>query len=134
MPVLHVEAQVTANEILRAVEQLPAPELEQFVSDVLRLRARRGGAPVLSEEETDLFGQINGGLPEERYARFRDFVGRRREGTLTPDEHAELLRLSDEAERLNAKRIEALARLAQLRGKSLTALMDDMGIKAPAYE
>ena len=56
-------------------------------------------------------------------------MSRRRAGTLTPEEHQELLRLTGEAERLQAERIERLAELARLRGTSLGAVMNELGIR-----
>lgn len=47
MPTIHVEAEVSREELLKAVEQLSPQELSQFVSQVLTLRARRD-APGLS--------------------------------------------------------------------------------------
>lgn len=56
-------------------------------------------------------------------------MARRRTGELTPEEHQELLRLTEEAEQLQAERIERLAQLARLRGKPLRAIMDELGIR-----
>lgn len=47
MPTIHVEPEVSREELLKAVEQLSPQELSQFVSQVLTLRARRD-APGLS--------------------------------------------------------------------------------------
>jgi len=108
MPTLHLEAQVSAKDLLRAVEQLPATELDQFVSDVLHLRARRV-APTLAGEESDLLEQINRGMAEDARRRYRELIDKRRDEALTPEEHAELLRLTDEEEARNVDRLRALA-------------------------
>lgn len=79
--------------------------------------------------ESELLLAINRDLPAEVLERYRALMNRRRAGTLTPEEHQELLSLTDEAERLQAERIEHLAELAQLRGKPLGALMDELGIR-----
>ncbi|MDF5724673.1 MAG: hypothetical protein PUP91_30260 [Rhizonema sp. PD37] len=47
MPVIQVEAQVSAEQLLKAVEQMQAQEFEVFVTQVLLLRAQRE-APRLS--------------------------------------------------------------------------------------
>jgi len=133
MATIHREAQVSTNELLKAVEQLPATELDHFVNEVLHLRARRV-APALPEEESRLLEHINRGMPEDSRRRYRELIERRQGETLTPQEHAELLRLTDEDETRNAERLRALARLAQLRQTTLTALMDDLGIRTPEYE
>jgi hypothetical protein len=133
MPTIQLEAEVTPSELLKAVGQLPQADFDQFVSAVLTLRAQRI-APTLSDEEAKLFDQINRGLPDAVWKRYHDLIARRRDETLTPEEHAELMQLSDEEEKRNAERLQALARLAQLRKKPLPALMEELGIKTPAHE
>ncbi|HYN22045.1 MAG TPA: hypothetical protein VE078_13880 [Thermoanaerobaculia bacterium] len=72
---------------------------------------------------------LNRGLPDEKATRYRELTKRRQAGDLTPDDHRELLDLTDEVERLQAERIEHLADLARLRGKPLGALMEELGIR-----
>jgi len=79
--------------------------------------------------ESELLLEINRGLPSAVAERYRELTSRRRAGKLTPEEHQELLRLTDEAEQLQAERIERLAQLARLRGKPLRAVMDELGIR-----
>ncbi len=130
MPTLHVEAQVSPEELLQAVDQLGMADLERFVSRVLALRARRA-APSLPPEEAALLVQINRGLPAALRARLGTLNEKREDEALTPDEHAELLGLVAQVQALEVERIESLSRLARLRGVSLTALMDELGIRPP---
>jgi hypothetical protein len=51
---------------------------------------------------------------------------------LTSDEHAELLKLTHEAENRDAERAAALLELAKLRRLPIRVLMKQMGIKAAA--
>lgn len=132
MPTIQVEAQVSGQDLLKAVEQLAPSDLQQFVEEVLALRARRL-SPCLSRDEAQLLSQINQGLPEDLRQRYEQLIVRRREEVLTPDEHAELLRLTDDVERREADRLRALTELAQLRKVSLSALMKALGIRAPAH-
>jgi hypothetical protein len=63
MPVVQVEAQLPTDELLRAVGQLNQADLEQFVSQVIALRAKRQ-APSLPRAESELLLKINeGGVP-----------------------------------------------------------------------
>jgi hypothetical protein len=130
MPTLHVEAQVSPDELLEAVDQLGTADLELFVSRVLALRARRA-APSLPPEEAALLLQINQGLPAELRDRLALLQAKSEDESLTPGEHAELLALVPPVEALELQRIEALSKLARLRGVPLTALMDDLGIQPP---
>lgn len=85
-----------------------------------------------TERESELLLAINRGLPSEASQRYRTLIDRRRAGTLSPEEHHELLRLTDEAERLQAERIEHLAELSQLRDKPLSALLKELAIRPSA--
>jgi hypothetical protein len=133
MPASHLEALVSPDELLRAAEHLAPAELERFASQVLALAAHRR-APSLSHDETELLQAINQGIPPEVQARYAALIARRREGTLTPEEHAELVRLGDDVEIMDARRAEHLAELARLRGVSLDDVMASLGIRTPEYE
>ena len=132
MATVQVEAQLSSSELLKAVGQLSQSELEQFVFQVIALQAQRK-APRLPRVEAQLLLKINRGVPPDIQPRYDELVAKRRAGTLTQSEHAELLRLTDRMEQLEAKRVEYLARLARLRKTSLTALMQDLNIRPPAY-
>lgn len=130
MTTIHVEAHFSADDLLKAIEQLENTELERFVERLIDLKAQRS-APSLSEGETELLSRINRGLPSDLADRYRRLIEKRRASSLLLEEHEELLRLSDQTERLEAERVEALAELARLRGTSLPRLMSDLGIQAP---
>lgn len=132
MPVVQVEAQLPTDELLRAVGQLNQSDLEQFVSQVIALRARRQ-ASGLPRIESELLLKVNEGVPSDIQARYSELIAKRQAETLTPDEYEELLRLTRQVEKLEVRRVEYLAELARLRGTSLTALMEDLGIRPPTY-
>lgn len=132
MPIVQVEAQLSTDELLKAAGQLSRTELDQFALQIIALRARRQ-APSLPQTEAELLLKINQGLPLEVQKRYDELVAKRRAESLTPDEYDELLRLTDQIENLEARRIEYLAELARLRQTSLTELMEDLGIRPPAY-
>ena len=82
----------------------------------------------LPKAEADLLQKINAGPAEETWERYKSLVRRRRDETLTSEQHRELIELSDQIEEDHARRIGNLARLAQLRGVSLESLMAELGI------
>jgi hypothetical protein len=133
MPTVHVEANISTGELLRAAEQLTPTELEKFVHQILALRARRI-APTLTAAETELVLRVNRGLPDIEQRRYNELIAKRREETLTTEEHRELLRLTEASEKVQAERVAALAELARLRNTSIDTLMNDLGISAPSYE
>ncbi len=133
MPTVHVEAEISRDELFRAVEQLSPPDFSQFLSQVLSLRARRE-APSLSVAESQLLLRINQGIPDELGRRYGELIAKRQAETLTQEELEELLRLTDVVEGLEASRMDALAALAQSRSVSLGALMADLGIPEPSHD
>jgi len=125
-----LKTQPSFDDLLNAVENLETPELERFTALVLSLRARRV-APNLPLQETELLEKINQGLPAALWSRYHELIAKRRAETIASNEQAELLSLTDEVETLHAQRIEQLAELARLRGISLAALMEQLGVQAP---
>jgi hypothetical protein len=124
---------LSSEQILSALEQLSAAELERLVPRVIALRAARI-APQLDPEESKLLARIDEGLPEALKKRLAELEDKRDEpggNSLSEAEAAELLSLSDRAEKLHAERLAALVDLARLRGTTLPALMDQLGIRFP---
>ena len=111
-------------------------EADEYVVNVLQqyLRQIQKYLPShLPELEAQLIEQINEGFPPELWQRYNELMTKRRAETLTPDEHAELISLSDQIEELSARRLEFLADLALLRQTSLAELMQQLGIATPQY-
>jgi hypothetical protein len=132
MSTIHVRAEISRDALLRAIEQLSSSELDQLMAELRNLRAVRGHSR-LTEAESTLLTRINEALPSELDRRYSELIGRRQEELLTTEEHEELLRLTDEVERIEADRVQALAELANVRGVSLSTVMRDLGIPAPAH-
>ena len=124
---------MSVDELLKAVDELSEPDLEDVLDRVLWLRARRK-APVLPPGETQLLLEINQGIPPELLQRYQVLREKRDDEILTEVEHEELLRLSDRIEVLGAKRLEALAKLADLRQVPLVQLMADLGIPGASFD
>lgn len=108
-----------------------ADEFDNRLAALLRERAFRL-APHVAPAEAALLARINGGPDPDRWAAYRRLQAARDAGTLTADELAELLRLSDLVEQYQADRAAALADLAALRGATLAELADALGLGPPA--
>lgn len=132
MTTIPIEAEVSAEQLLRAVEQLPSQDLATFVTRLLALRAQRE-EPHVSQPETTLLLQVNEGIPIETRRRFDALIAKRQGEAITSEELAELIEITNENERRDAQRLAALQELAQLRRMPLTDLLDDLGIAPPPY-
>ncbi|HRI65372.1 MAG TPA: hypothetical protein PK156_14085 [Polyangium sp.] len=132
MPVIHIEAQISAEELVAAAGQLGLTDIDQLVDKLLALRAQRR-APSLSAEESALLEQINKGIPEVMRDRYEALVERRRANELSDEERAELYELTDSIEMADAERLTHLTRLARVRGVGLDVLLKDLGIQSPRY-
>jgi hypothetical protein len=133
MPTVEITTHVSPDELLHGVEQLDASELDRFVERVLAMQAQRRSTS-LSAEETQLLQQINLSISANTWQRYNELKAKRRDEKLSPAEHRELIATSNDIEKANVRRIQALAKLAVLRQTSLDVLMDKLGIIAPAYE
>jgi hypothetical protein len=124
-------ATVTANGtgLLKAVQQLGPDEFDTFLEQAISLRERPRGA-TLSAKESKLIQKINRGLPEALCRRYARLSHRRKKGSLSGDQRAELLKLTHEFESRDAERAAALLELAKLRRVPIRLLMKRMGIKA----
>ena len=123
---------VSASKLVQMAEQLSPAELDRLAHEVATLRARRN-APVLPADESALFATINQRLSETDRQRLADLSERRSREELTIKEHNELLELQQRLEALHARRMKALAQLAQLRGVTLAGLMTQLGIQFPDH-
>ena len=123
------------EEVLRRSAESAGLPPGGYILKVLQERLDGEGRlpPHLSDEETRLLQQIGQGLPPKTWARYQALKEKRDARTLTPDEHAELLALTDEVELWNARRLELALALARLRHVPLRAMMDELGLIPPPY-
>jgi hypothetical protein len=89
-------------------------------------------APSVTQEEAALLLRINSSLPADVQRRFDELIVKRDAETLDTEEHAELLRLTQQVEAFDVARLEALAKLAALRGVALHEMMRQLEIRPPA--
>ncbi len=108
-------------------------DASEFVVSTLASRLEQTSAAGLhcGKDEAELLSAIGQGLPEQLWQRYRELGSRRQAASLSAEEHAELIGLSNLIEEDHARRMEYMARLATLRKVSLTALMEQMGIRPP---
>ncbi len=132
MSVIHIKTELHFDELLKAVGQLNTIQLEQLMSQVISLQAKRK-SPALSKKETEILLKINKGLPIKTRKRFGELNKKRQAETLTTSEHKELLSLIGRIEKSDSERIGHMAELARIRGISLTELMKESEIFPSAH-
>lgn len=133
MTTITVQPKLSLTTLLNSLKQLTSNELKEIMQQTALLRARRL-APSLPQQEAQLLFKINQGIiPAETRARCAELTKKSRQDNITNEEQDELMALVDEIEMLNAKRIEYLAQLAQLRQTTLSALMGDLELKPLSY-
>ncbi len=130
---LEIESDLEYEVRTAAARQRVAPD--QFITNLLQQHLRQDNtvSKRFSDTELELLRQINLGLSEETWQQYRELVAKRRAESLTEIEHKILIEISDQIEVANARRIGALAKLAQLRHTTIDALMDQMNLRMPLY-
>lgn len=87
------------------------------------------------EQELELIYKINQlSLTSEEWLRYKKLKEARKKESLNKKEHKELLSFSNKLEELDAKRLEHLLSLSQLKNESLEKVMKSLGIHPPSYE
>ncbi len=119
-----VNLEVTTENLLNAVAQMPESEFIRFVEKVKEIRIKR--KPLA---ENDLIHKINTIYSAEKRQRYNRLYEKFKEENITPKEHKELLKLNDEFEILNAERLEYLGELAKLREQPFEKVVKEFKTK-----
>jgi len=130
MPTVQLKAELSFDQIVNAVAQLSGAELEKLFAQLIPVRPLYEKNR-LSDTESQLLMNINEGVPVNVQRRYDELIAKRNKRMLTEEEYGELLRLTDQVELLDAKRLEYLTELAQIRNKPLPLLMNELGIVPP---
>jgi hypothetical protein len=129
---IDLPAELEQELLEEAVRQGVDPERYILESIEARLRVS-STVPHLVHDEAALLEDINSGFAPEWWDHYEELVSKRRAETLSADEHARLVEMSDELEQRNAHRMRSLVGLARLRRVPLSDLMQALGIQPPAY-
>lgn len=123
---------MSIDELIKAANQLNETDLNQLLHQIVVLRARRK-TPILPEEEAELLLKTNQGIPSDLRTSYQILREKREAETLDDKEYDRLIQLSNQIEQIGAQRLDALAKLAQLRQVSLLNLMETLGIQPLSY-
>ncbi|MFN0035224.1 MAG: STAS/SEC14 domain-containing protein [Saprospiraceae bacterium] len=128
-----MNAPLSSTELLANAARLEISDFDQFVRNVLTLRAQRKGIGLPSREAILLKKVNQKSLSDAQQKRFDELAQRMGAGKITGTEHGEFMALVELSEQRDAERLENLAELAQLRGTSLRALMQKLGISPQVH-
>jgi len=109
------------------VEELP-PEKLAVALDFLEKLAQKP-----SLDEAQLLQRIRQPLDSQLHQRLSVLIQLREAEQLTPEEHQELIQLTQQVEALNVDRMTDLAALAKLRQTTLPKLIEALGLKPIEY-
>lgn len=119
-----VHLEVTTENLLNAVVQMPEKEFNHFVQKARKIRQKEEVKPSISPKEADLLHKINNIFDSAKRQRYNELYARFKNDDLDKTEYAEVLELSNEFEILNAKRVGFIGELAKLRAQTLEQVMD----------
>jgi hypothetical protein len=115
----------TPDEVLDIVSHMSEADRDRVLRGLLAQRVAHHGH-TLPCEEFALLRVINEGLPLEADIRYKELQAKLWDETLTEDEQAELIDLTDMAENHNVGRVAAMIELARLRGVSFDELREQL--------
>jgi hypothetical protein len=126
------EANQIIESLINSAEKLKLSQLEDFIARLKDLRQQRL-IKRLPSDEAELIEKLNNWLPTDTQEQLSALIAKRDANALNPKEQNELTTLLEKATEAHNKRVEVLTELAALRGISLTALMNDLGVRFPDY-
>jgi hypothetical protein len=118
-------AEITTENLLQAVVNLPKNEFERFFSDARKLKRR---------EERLIAKLPKFDLSETERKIYRQLLRKFRAENISDEEHKQLTNLTDKLEGLNVERLKCLVEIAQIRKKDLREVMKELNIKPKSYE
>lgn len=123
MPSLPGTGPLSVEQLLEAVAHLSPAERREFRR---RLAARQATNGREESEDAALVQAAQARLPAAAERRLRRLIARSERGRLTPKELADYQALSEEVQRLDAARAEALAELARRRGQDVQTVKAEL--------
>jgi hypothetical protein len=120
-----------AQSLLYNAAQMPVTELESFIHQLNALVTRKK-TPDNNVRETVLLDKINRTvLAKLKRERYHALIYKLEMETISDTDHAELLELVEEEEKIRVKRLKYLIELSQLRNTTLPQLMKTLELTKP---
>jgi len=119
MPTAQAPAELTVEQILGAVKQLPPQDFERFEQEWERVRRQKR-----AEEMKALRTAATYRIPRAKQKRLSQLMDRNKVGMLTPEEKQELDALMEWVDQKDLEKAHALLRLKQL-GEDVKKLLEE---------
>jgi len=119
------DLEITTENLLGVVINLPKNEFERFVSNARKLK-RREESLIAKLDKFD--------LSNEEQEIYRKLLRKFRAENITGEELRELTDFTDKLEGLNVERLKCLVEIAKIRQKTLPDVMKELNIKPKNYE
>jgi hypothetical protein len=120
-----------SQNLLQSASQMPLTELETFVHQLNALVVRRK-TNNQNAQDTILLDKINQTVLEKsKRQRYQTLIYKLEMESLSDVEHAELMELVEQEEKIRVKRLKYLIQLAQLRNIPLPQLMKNLELTKP---
>lgn len=121
---MSVQLEISTEDLLDAVVQMPKGEFDLFVRRAKRLRENGAVDKSISGTQADLLQKINTIFPAAERDRYTELYTRYRSSGLRGPEKKELSILIEKFEKLNARRLKLIAQLAKMRGETVDMVID----------
>jgi hypothetical protein len=118
----------TVSDILNSVDRFDKSKFEQFYQELMALRLKKSGLPLLNAVESQLLNKINIEFDPKKWDRLTYLDWKLEFGALTAKEETESLKLAEAYEHYSVERLKSLSQLALIRQVSIDKLMVQLGI------
>jgi ABC-type phosphate transport system auxiliary subunit len=120
----------TVSDILNSVDRFDKNKFEQFYQELMALRLKKSGLPLLNAVESQLLNKINIEFDSKKWERLTYLDWKLEFGALTAKEESESLKLAEAYEDYSVERLKCLSQLALIRQISIDKLMEQLGINS----
>jgi len=125
MTTVKVTSNITFEELVNGVLQLPPTDFERFIQKIQAIKAKSEA----SKKEARLVQQIQERLSKIEGERLKELEQKQYDSVLNEAENQEMAIFIHKIERLHTQRILAIGMLAQLRGTSVEKVSKEFGFQ-----
>lgn len=127
MPIVQFKKELNMNDLLQVVQQFSSNELEEFIQKIQILKHQKSNQK--ASKKAELVAIIQRNFTEAEQKHFDELIQKRQEYTITDKELVELIEMTNYSEQLSVERVKALAKLAELTGKSVDDLIVELNVE-----